>query len=89
MKLKALGLVILLALLTGPAACQAEPDPTATAVVPTTRPGVFSREQLIEDAQQLAEIIENTHPDPYIRGGGRIPSIVGCSASWKPSPQKG
>jgi hypothetical protein len=44
----------------------------ATAVAPTTRPGAYSQEQLIEDARQLAEFIENTHPDPYIRGGGRI-----------------
>ena len=42
------------------------------AVVPTTRPGAFGQEHLIEDARQLAEIIETTHPDPYIRGGGRI-----------------
>jgi hypothetical protein len=54
------------------------PAPIATAtgaqeaVVPTTRPGAFSQEQLVEDARQLAEIIENAHPDPYIRGGGKI-----------------
>ena len=47
----------------------AAPQPTAA---PTTRPGYFSREQLIEDARQLAQIIEDTHPDPYIRGGGKI-----------------
>ena len=41
-------------------------------LAPTARPGAFSQQQLIEDARQLAEIIENTHPDPYIRGGGRI-----------------
>jgi hypothetical protein len=48
---------------------EAAPQPTAT---PTTRPGYFSQEQLIEDARQLAEIIESTHPDPYINGGGRV-----------------
>jgi hypothetical protein len=48
---------------------EAAPQPTAT---PTTRPGYFSREQLIEDAWQLADAIESAHPDPYIRGGGRI-----------------
>jgi hypothetical protein len=47
------------------------PAPTV-APVPTTRPGFFSREQLIEDARQLADIIEGAHPDPYIRGGGKI-----------------
>jgi hypothetical protein len=106
MRPKILGLVILLALLAGPAACgakpeptmpaiaiepatpstaattpeaepaaaptEAAPDPTATALVPTTRPGAFSQEELIEDARQLVEIIESNHPDPYIRGGGKI-----------------
>jgi hypothetical protein len=50
--------------------------PTEVPVVPTatstTRPGYFSRELLIEDARQLAGAIESAHPDPYIRGGGRI-----------------
>jgi len=46
-----------------------EPAPTAT---PTTRPGYFSRDELIEDARQLAQLLESAHPDPYIRGGGRI-----------------
>ena len=90
MRPKILRLVILLALLAGPTACgakpepttaattpeaeptavptEAAPDPTATAVVPTTRPGAYSQERLIEDARQLAEIIEDNHPDPYIRG---------------------
>jgi hypothetical protein len=48
---------------------EAPPAPSAT---PTTRPGYFSREQLIEDARQLADTIERTHPDPYTRGGGKI-----------------
>jgi hypothetical protein len=111
MRSRILRLVILLALLTGPAACgsqpeptrpaiatevaagstavttpeptstaapilvpptEAVPDPTATVVTRTTRPGAFSREELIEDARQLAEILESAHPDPYIRGGGKI-----------------
>jgi hypothetical protein len=54
------------------AAATPEGQPTATAVVPTTQSGEFSREQLIEDAWQLAETIESVHPDPYIRGGGKI-----------------
>ncbi len=37
-----------------------------------TRPGVFSKAQLIADARQLAGILESSHPDPYINGGGRI-----------------
>jgi hypothetical protein len=48
---------------------EAPPQPTAT---PRTRPGYFSRDQLIEDTRQLAEILESAHPDPYINGGGRI-----------------
>jgi hypothetical protein len=39
---------------------------------PSTRAGYFSREELIKDARQLAQILESAHPDPYIRGGGRI-----------------
>ena len=39
---------------------------------PTTRPGYFSRDQLIEDARQLAEAIESAHPEPYVNGGGKI-----------------
>ncbi|HEY71580.1 MAG TPA: hypothetical protein G4O08_13470 [Anaerolineae bacterium] len=45
---------------------------TLGTATPTTRPGYYSREQLIEDARQLATILEDTHPDPYIRGGGKI-----------------
>jgi len=45
------------------------PQPTVT---PTTKPGYFSRDELIEDARQLADAIESAHPDPYTRGGGRI-----------------
>jgi len=37
-----------------------------------TKPGAFSRQQLIEDGRELARIIEDTHPDPYTNGGGRI-----------------
>jgi CubicO group peptidase (beta-lactamase class C family) len=57
---------------------QAEPRATPTEIpplpsaVPTTGPGYFGRDQLIEDARQLAEAIEIAHPDPYINGGGKI-----------------
>jgi len=47
-------------------------QPTEIIATPTKQPGYFSREYLIEDARQLAEILESTHPDPYIRGGGKI-----------------
>jgi hypothetical protein len=36
------------------------------------KPGAFSRQQLVEDTRELARIIEDTHPDPYGGGGGRI-----------------
>lgn len=32
----------------------------------------ISREKLIEDILQLADQLEAAHPDPYIRGGGKI-----------------
>ena len=34
--------------------------------------GAYSQDQLIEDARQLAKIIEDTHPDPFVHCGGRI-----------------
>jgi hypothetical protein len=37
-----------------------------------TKSGAFTRQQLIEDARELARTIEDTHPDPYGGGGGRI-----------------
>jgi hypothetical protein len=33
---------------------------------------IFSQKDLVQDAEQLKDIIERTHPDPYIRGGGKI-----------------
>jgi hypothetical protein len=33
---------------------------------------VFSRDELIKDCRQLVQILESAHPDPYIRGGGKI-----------------
>jgi len=42
----------------------------ATARAP--KPGAFSREQLIADTRQLADILESSHPDPCINGEGRI-----------------
>jgi hypothetical protein len=31
-----------------------------------------SRDELIQDVRQLSNLIEAVHPDPYIRGGGKI-----------------
>jgi hypothetical protein len=56
----------------------AEPRATPTEIslvpsaAPTTRPGYFSRDALIADARQLADILESAHPNPYINGGGKI-----------------
>jgi hypothetical protein len=33
----------------------------------------FTQKELIRDTDELVEIIERTHPDPYTRGGGKIP----------------
>ncbi len=51
------------------------PKPSASSsqtAAPATRPGAFTRQQLLEDARELARIIEDTHPDPYSGGGGRM-----------------
>ena len=32
----------------------------------------ISRDSLIQDIRQLSNIIEASHPDPYIKGGGKI-----------------
>jgi len=42
--------------------------------------GVFTRTQLIDDARQLARILEDSHPDPTSMAGGGSPSIDGCIA---------
>jgi hypothetical protein len=58
--------------------CSAPPAPArppgAAAQTPAgpTKPGAISRAQLIEDARQLARTIEDTHPEPYQNGGGRM-----------------
>jgi hypothetical protein len=33
---------------------------------------LYPRHQLIEDARQLRDTIEQTHPDPYLNGGGKV-----------------
>ncbi|MFX0066487.1 MAG: hypothetical protein ACFFC7_30390 [Candidatus Hermodarchaeota archaeon] len=32
----------------------------------------IKRDALIQDIRDLTDILENAHPDPYIRGGGKI-----------------
>jgi len=33
---------------------------------------IFSRAELVQDTRQLVQFLESAHPDPYIRGGGKI-----------------
>ena len=33
---------------------------------------IFTQQELMHDARQLASILEQSHPDPYINGGGKI-----------------
>lgn len=35
-------------------------------------PTRLKKQILIEDTRQLVEILENSHPDPYLKGGGKI-----------------
>jgi hypothetical protein len=73
MKLRAVTLLVLLSILLGMTACGEKPTATPIASpTPATRAGYHSRDELIQDARQLAHILESTHPDPYIRGGGKI-----------------
>jgi len=68
---------VLLVLVSGcgqsPASLKPPTQPTAQSNEQRLpKPGAFSREQLIADTRQLADILESAHPDPYINGGGRI-----------------
>lgn len=38
----------------------------------TNAPDIISRDLLKEDVQQLADLLETVHPDPYINGGGKV-----------------
>jgi len=50
---------------------------------------VFSRDELIEDVRQLAEILETTHPDPFLRGGGRVAFYLRLDAILNAIPDEG
>jgi hypothetical protein len=67
-------LTVLAAACAPPAPAPRRPQSKAQALAPDKpgRPGAFSRQQLVEDTRELARIIEETHPDPYTGGGGRI-----------------
>ena len=68
----AVALAVLAAGCSSTAPAPATPDSPDRASAPTTKSGAFTRQQLLEDARELARIIEDTHPDPYTAGGGRI-----------------
>jgi hypothetical protein len=68
----AAALAVLTAACSSTAPAPATPDSPDRASAPKTKSGAFSRQQLIEDTRELARIIEDTHPDPYGGGGGRI-----------------
>jgi hypothetical protein len=48
------------------------PAPGATSTEVAASDEIMQRTRLIDDARQLLDTIEQTHPDPYLAGGGRI-----------------
>jgi len=40
--------------------------------MPQTTTDKFDHDSLVADVRQLADMIENIHPDPYINGGGKV-----------------
>jgi len=44
---------------------------------------------LIQDVRQLAQIVESAHPDPYIRGGGKIAFLRRLQKALGSIPQVG
>ena len=50
---------------------------------------VYTCEELIEDARQLLETIESSHPDPYINGGGKIAFLRRFQEMLHSIPQTG
>lgn len=61
----------------------------STSAVDPVEDGKFSRAALISDVRQLAQIIEDTHPDPYIRGGGKVAFHLRLSKLLEAIPQAG
>jgi len=49
----------------------------------------FSRDLLIADLRQLAGMIEEVHPDPYINGGGKIAFARRLQETLASIPQEG
>jgi len=55
----------------------------------STEAQTFTQEELIEDARQLAQIIEDTHPDPFVNCGGRIAFYRGLQHVLESVPEEG
>jgi len=49
----------------------------------------YSQEKLIDDVRQLAAIIETSHPDPFLRCGGRIAFYRIVDATLNAIPEEG
>ncbi len=45
---------------------------TSGALLPGLSEEKIKKELLVEDARQLVAILEESHPDPYLKGGGKI-----------------
>lgn len=62
------------ALLAAAAILQAAAPTAAAPPAPAAGndPPLFTREQLEEDTRRLAAVLRDNHPDPYIRGGGKV-----------------
>jgi len=59
------------------------------AVVTPVLSATYSQDQLIEDVRQLTTIIEASHPDPFLRCGGRIAFYRIVDATLNAIPKEG
>ena len=58
-------------------------------LAPTAVVQGYTQDQLIEDVRQLAAIIETSHPDPFLRCGGRIEFYRVVNAILNAIPEEG
>jgi hypothetical protein len=61
----------------------------STGLVVKVMSDYISRDALIEDVRELSGILERVHPDPYIRGGGKIAYHRRLQNLIKDIPQEG
>lgn len=50
---------------------------------------LISKTMLVEDLRQLASILESSHPDPYINGGGKVAFYIRLHEALESIPEKG